>query len=133
MRQVLDVSEAPVIFSHSSARGVVDHPRNVSDDVLARMAKNGGVVNVTFIPTFVSAETAAWGKGLESSIFNAKTTAEMEKIEKDYAAVHGPPRPRRWPRSRTTSTTSPASPATITSASAATSTAAGTNPKDSRT
>jgi membrane dipeptidase len=90
MRQVLDVSEAPVIFSHSSARGVVDHPRNVPDDVLARMAKNGGVVNVTFIPTFVSAATAAWGKGLESSIFNAKTTAEMEKMEKDYAVVHGP-------------------------------------------
>jgi len=89
MRQVLDVSEAPVIFSHSSARALVDHPRNVPDDVLARVARNGGVVNVTFIPAFVSSATAAWGKGLETSLFNAKTTAEMAKMEKDYAAVHG--------------------------------------------
>ena len=90
MRQVLDVSEAPVIFSHSSARALVDHKRNVPDDVLSRMKKNGGVVMVTFIPLFVSAETAAWGKGLESSIFNAKTSAEMAQMEKDYAAIHGP-------------------------------------------
>src|SRR5690349_19991849 len=62
MRQVLDISEAPVIFSHSSARALVDHPRNVPADVLARIARNGGVVMVTFIPLFVSAETAAWGK-----------------------------------------------------------------------
>jgi membrane dipeptidase len=90
MRQVLDVSEAPVIFSHSSARALVDHPRNVPDDVLVRMAKNGGVVNVTFIPFFVSAEAAKWAKGLESSMFSARTNAEMEKLQKDYAAVHGP-------------------------------------------
>ena len=91
MRQVLDLSEAPVIFSHSSARAVADHPRNVPDDVLARMPRNGGVVMVTFIPAFVSAATAAWGKGLETSIFNAKTSAEMERLGKEYAAVHGPP------------------------------------------
>jgi membrane dipeptidase len=90
MRQVLDLSEAPVIFSHSSARALVDHLRNVPDDVLKRMPKNGGVVMVTFIPPFVSPETAAWGKGLESSIFNAKTSAEMAQMEKDYSAIHGP-------------------------------------------
>ncbi|MET0556355.1 MAG: dipeptidase [Vicinamibacteria bacterium] len=90
MRQVLEISEAPVLFSHSSARALVDHRRNVPDDVLARMAKNGGVVMVTFIPPFVSKETAAWGKGLETTIFSAKTSAEMERIEKDYVALHGP-------------------------------------------
>jgi membrane dipeptidase len=90
MRQVLDLSTAPVIFSHSSARALVDHPRNVPDDVLARMARNGGVVMVTFIPSFVSKDNAAWGKGLDASIFSAQTTAEMERLAKEYAAVHGP-------------------------------------------
>jgi len=48
-------------------------------------------VMVTFIPAFVSPETAAWGKGLEASIFNAKTSAEMERLFQEDAAVHGPP------------------------------------------
>jgi len=60
MSQALDVSEAPVIFSHSAARALVDHPRNVPDSILARLAGNGGVVMVTFVPAFVSAEFAAW-------------------------------------------------------------------------
>jgi membrane dipeptidase len=90
MRQVLEISEAPVIFSHSSAQALVDHPRNVPDDVLARMAKNGGVVMVTFIPSFVSREVAAYGKGIERLVQGAKTTAEMDRIEEDFAKTHGP-------------------------------------------
>ena len=90
MRQVLDLSEAPVIFSHSGARGLVDHRRNVPDDVLARMARNGGVVMVPFIPDFVSAERAAWGRDLETAIFSTQSTAEMERLTKEHAAVHGP-------------------------------------------
>jgi len=61
MSQALDVSEAPVIFSHSSARAIVDHPRNVPDSILARLQKNGGVVMVTFVPSFDSPAVRAHG------------------------------------------------------------------------
>jgi membrane dipeptidase len=54
MSDALDVAEAPVIFSHSSARGLTDVPRNVPDSILARLPRNGGVVMVTFVPSFVS-------------------------------------------------------------------------------
>ncbi len=90
MGQVLDLSEAPVIFSHSSARALVDHPRNVPDDVLKRLPKNGSVVMVTFIPEFVSAERAAWGKGMERLVQGARSAEEMARIEADYAKTHGP-------------------------------------------
>ena len=53
MHQTLDTAKAPVIFSHAAARGLVDHPRNVPDDVLSRLPANGGIVMVTFIPSFL--------------------------------------------------------------------------------
>jgi membrane dipeptidase len=60
MHQSLDVSEAPVIFSHSNARALTSHPRNAPDDVLRRMPDNGGVVMITFVPQFLNEEVMNW-------------------------------------------------------------------------
>ncbi|MEO6331590.1 MAG: membrane dipeptidase, partial [Gemmatimonadaceae bacterium] len=56
MSDALNVSEAPVIFSHSSARALANVPRNVPDSILRRLPANGGVVMVTFVPGFISQE-----------------------------------------------------------------------------
>ncbi len=58
MRQAIEVSRAPVVFSHSSARALCDVPRNVPDDVLELVGRTGGVVMVTFVPGFVAREGA---------------------------------------------------------------------------
>jgi len=57
MHDALDVSTAPIIASHSGARGVNDHTRNVPDDVLRRLPNNGGVIMVVFYPSFLDART----------------------------------------------------------------------------
>ena len=62
MRQAIEVSEAPVVFSHSSARALADVPRNVPDDVLELVGRTGGVVMIAFVPWFVTERGAEIGR-----------------------------------------------------------------------
>lgn len=84
MSDALDVSEAPVIFSHSAARGITNVPRNVPDSILARLPKNGGVVMMTFVPGFVSqaiADRGARGNALRDSLTAMFPSDSVKRIE----------------------------------------------------
>jgi membrane dipeptidase len=97
MADAIRVSEAPVIFSHSSARALNDVPRNVPDDILKLLPKNGGVVMVTFVPGFLSPEVAAWGKLQtdEENRLKAQFPTNPEAVKSglaDWIKTHPAPR-----------------------------------------
>lgn len=79
MNDVLDVATAPIIASHSSARGVADHTRNVPDDVLRRIAQNGGVVMITFVTSFLDARTAR-----ESAERSTRIRSQIEALKEQH-------------------------------------------------
>lgn len=79
MNDVLDISTAPIIASHSNARGVADHTRNVPDDVLIRVAKNGGVIMLNFYPSFLDERT-----NREENERSAKLKPQLDALKEKH-------------------------------------------------
>ncbi len=87
MNDVLDITTAPIIASHSSARGVANHTRNVSDEVLNRVAKNGGVIMINFYPAFLDDDYNK-AENDRAARLKPQIDALREQFKKDQAAYN---------------------------------------------
>ena len=78
-QQVLDISKAPVAFSHGNALSLCDHPRNASDLFLSRLKANGGIIMPTFVPKFLTARRRDWEKPLENAHGGVSVSGERKE------------------------------------------------------
>jgi membrane dipeptidase len=97
MSDALNVSQAPVIFSHSAARAIVDVPRNVPDSILRRVTVNGGIVMVPFVAGFVSPAALLYDQATRPAMKELRDkygndTAAITRAIKDWNAAHPAPR-----------------------------------------
>ena len=90
MRDALDTAEGPVLFSHSSALAICDHPRNVPDEILARLPGNGGTCMVNFVPAFISQACRDWAEEFTEDMkrrgFDLKNVPGRGQLKAERAA-----------------------------------------------
>jgi membrane dipeptidase len=90
MHDVLDISRTPVVWSHSNVFSLCDHPRNVPDDVLARVKANRGIVMATFVPDFLSQASRDWHRPAKDAWGKTPDGLDYVKAEADIAKKAGP-------------------------------------------
>jgi membrane dipeptidase len=96
MRDAIEASRAPVIFSHSDVHALNPHPRNVPDEILKLLPSNGGVMMITFVPTFLSKDDWAWSRERSAEEARLKSVYSFSKVQQEaglkaWEAAHPAP------------------------------------------